>query len=476
METEQLLHHLRRRLQTLAAAAAVSDHDGHLSISLDIPAPSGPADIAGCEDCLYWARPADGRLRLAAGRIVVAEAAGPRRFAVLDDALQRFGRGWRRLAPDGHGVDDALFCGFAFGEQPHRVQQTGGLANSLLFLPEALLVRHHGEARLVFSCRGGQALEPVLENWLYRARQLLAPAGSGVGRGVSAPAPLLPVAGDPGDWTPRVERALAAIAGGRFDKLVISRRLRVDLPAGFRLQRMLDWLQPRYPRCTQFAVRNGGYTLVGVSPERLASLRGRRLQVDAIGGSCARGAGAADDRRLAARLLRDAKSLREHRLVVEQITALLQPLCRSLVRPDRPGLLRLPTVQHLHSLISGQLRHELSLLRLASVLHPTPAVGGQPRRTALDWLLANGEQDRGWYSGALGWLDPHGGGELAVILRCGLLGQQQAELYAGAGIVAGSEPQQEFVETGWKLHTMIEALQAGAARPDPRRSRRPGTG
>jgi isochorismate synthase EntC len=196
------------------------------------------------------------------------------------------------------------------------------------------------------------------------------------------------------------------------------------------------------------------------------------VRADAIGGTTARSTDPAADRRLGAALLEDAKSRNEHRLVVDAIAARLTPCCSHLVIPDRPSLKRLPTVQHLYTPVTGQARAGLSLLGLAATLHPTPAVGGLPRAAALTWMERNGEHQRGWYTGALGWLGSDGGGELNVILRCALLGQQRAELYAGAGIVAGSDPQQEFMETEWKLQAMVEALQAGAAvapRPSLRR-------
>ena len=147
--------------------------------------------------------------------------------------------------------------------------------------------------------------------------------------------------------------------------------------------------------------------------------------------------------------------------MVEDIVQQLRPYCSGLVYPQQPSILKLPTVQHLHSLIRGQTTAGVSVLQLAGRLHPTPATGGLPRAAALDWLRHHGEQQRGWYTGSLGWLDASGDGELAVILRCALLGQRQATLYAGAGIVAGSDPQQEFLETEWKLQTMVTALQAG---------------
>jgi salicylate biosynthesis isochorismate synthase len=118
-------------------------------------------------------------------------------------------------------------------------------------------------------------------------------------------------------------------------------------------------------------------------------------------------------------------------------------------------------VQHLWSPVRGKKKPNTGVLDLAARLHPTPAVGGSPRTEALDWLSQQGESRRGWYTGAFGWMDASGDGELSVVLRCGVVKENHVDLFAGAGIVAGSDPSQELAETEWKLLTMQGALQVG---------------
>lgn len=145
-------------------------------------------------------------------------------------------------------------------------------------------------------------------------------------------------------------------------------------------------------------------------------------------------------------------------MVVQSVCEVLQPLVNSLDCPAQPGLMRLRNLQHLHTAIEGNVKDGINLLDVAARLHPTPAVAGTPTDAACQWLRQNEAFGRGWYSGVAGWLDVAGNGELSVILRCALLEGHRAELYAGAGVVKGSEPAQELSETELKFDSMLEAL------------------
>ncbi|HHH44966.1 MAG TPA: isochorismate synthase [Gammaproteobacteria bacterium] len=477
MPFEPLLRELDQRLHSLLANPALTAGDGLLSICLAVPLPLSTDAVDNCSDCLYWSQPSQQHHRLGAGRILLAAPAGSERFEQLEQTRKTLQKRWRVLDPDRTGTVNAVFCGFAADACDTRTR--AGLVNSLLFIPEVLLEQQDGSSRLVVSCRTGSACDPatVIDNWLYRLRRLLGtPADDRPGNPSNGHLQPIPVPDDRDDWMERVRQALAAIDSGHLSKIVLSRRLPVELPARFRLRNTLAWLAPRYPHCTLFALRQGGQTLVGVSPENLLTLERQRLRVDAVGGTSQRGADPQRDQQLADALVHTGKTLHEHRLVVEDIIRQLQPYCRGLVYPQQPSVLKLPSVQHLHSLISGQTTTGTSVLQLAAQLHPTAATGGLPRSAALDWLREHGEQQRGWYTGALGWLDADGDGELAVILRCAVLGQHQAMLYAGAGIVAGSDPQQEFIETEWKLQTMVSALQAGGGKTQRPLKKRTDTG
>jgi menaquinone-specific isochorismate synthase len=208
-----------------------------------------------------------------------------------------------------------------------------------------------------------------------------------------------------------------------------------------------------------FSVGNGnGQNFIGASPERLLSIRSRKLITDALAGSAPRGKTRIEDRDLAQRLFHSSKERHEHQLVVEFIA---QQLSEIGLRPDfatTPSLLQLANIQHLHTPIQAALPGHLHPLQIVSVLHPTPAVAGMPRQTACEQILHYEQFDRSLYAAPLGWIDAQGNAEFIVGIRSALLSGNQARLYAGAGIVAGSNPEREFAEVKLKLQALLRGL------------------
>ena len=179
-------------------------------------------------------------------------------------------------------------------------------------------------------------------------------------------------------------------------------------------------------------------------------------------GSARRGATEEEDRRLGEVLRADPKELHEHAVVVQALREGLEPLCSRLDIPEAPDLLCLPNVQHLHTPIEGLLNADRGVLELVERLHPTPAAGGLPRDAALPLIRQWEPFDRGWYAGPVGWVDGRGDGDFAVAIRSALIRRQEAFLYAGCGIVAGSDPEREYAESCLKLRPMLWALNGSA--------------
>lgn len=258
-----------------------------------------------------------------------------------------------------------------------------------------------------------------------------------------------------------VSQALAEIARGDYEKIVLARTRELRTDQAFHPLRVLNGLRQRFTDCYAFSVANGaGVSFIGASPERLLEVRGGRLRSEALAGSARRGAGASEDAAFAAALLRDEKERREHGMVVAFITEQLRGLGLEPELAATPGLRRFANVQHLHTAIEAALPAAVRLLDVAERLFPTPAVGGSPRAAALPRIAPLEGFARGLYAGALGWIDHRGNGELLVGLRSALISGPNALLYAGAGIVAGSSPDQELAETELKFRAMHEALLA----------------
>lgn len=300
--------------------------------------------------------------------------------------------------------------------------------------PEQVCIFHRGCDVLIES--GHAALQRVLANHAT----------------VQAPSP--------STYQLNVQKALAQIRARVFDKVVLARSLTintdVDLPG------LLNTMAARNPLGYTFALELFGpqrRTLIGASPELLLAKRGGLIVSNPLAGSIAHCTDPKEDALRAQALLRSEKDRREHALVVDSVVAALRPYCVSLDVPEGPSLLSTPTMWHLSTEIRGELIDPYaSSLDLALALHPTPAVCGYPEEAARAFIAQHEGFERGLFTGLVGWSTSGGDGEWAVTIRCAEVGDGQATLYAGAGIVAGSEPELELAETSAKLRTMLGAM------------------
>lgn len=259
--------------------------------------------------------------------------------------------------------------------------------------------------------------------------------------------------GDTEAFRAHVTAITDAIAQGDYAKVVAARSAVVSLGGEVRAADLLAELDARHDACVRVLVRPpGGGTLIAATPERLVRVDGTSVQCDALAGSHPDGASA---------LLASGKDQREHALVVDAIASALRGLGADVRIPAAPVVRALRHVLHLHTPITATLAAPRHVLEVAAALHPTPAVGGTPTRLATRWI-AEHEVPRGWYAAPVGWCDLDGNGELAVAIRSGVLTGERAHLWAGAGIVAGSDPDRELAETELKLRAMLGALGVAA--------------
>ncbi len=265
---------------------------------------------------------------------------------------------------------------------------------------------------------------------------------------------------DPVRWCAAVASAVDAIAAGELAKVVLARDLLVTSEVPLEPRRLLRRLADRFPECWTFAVDG----LLGATPELLLRRTGRELSARVLAGTAPRGAGA-EDERLAAALLGSAKDRAEHALAVDSLLSALDPYCTRLAAPAEPSLLTLANVRHLATDVVGTQRRrgphgQAGLLDLVEAVHPTAAVCGTPTAAAADLIGRAEGMDRGRYAGPVGWLDARGNGEFGLALRCAeLTGPHEARLFAGCGIVAGSDPVAELAETQSKFAAFQAALE-----------------
>ena len=408
----------------------------------------------------FWSRDVADEHIAAVGAAATVEGTGSERFAELAAALSA-------LPPAATGQGGVLVGGFAYDAAATPLAPWREFPAAQLVAPELALVRRDGTTRLVATSFGharaaeasaAQLLERTvagLERAIARARRarLVTAATRPPSFHVRALAPTAA-------WRDAVRGALDDVEAGRLDKVVLARA--VELDAGVRLDplRVAARLRAAHPGCAVFGVLQGTSAFVGATPELLARVNGERLETGALAGSAARGERAGDDRARAAALRASVKDRAEHAAVVDDLVVRLRPLCRRLSAPRAPRILRTAVVQHLWTPLRGRLRPGLGLLDVAAALHPTPAICGVPHAAAHAKVLASESVPRGWYGGAVGWLDAHDrrSGELGVAIRSALLHGERALLHAGAGLVRGSRWEAELEETRLKLRAMLHAL------------------
>ncbi|MCW2995726.1 MAG: Isochorismate synthase [Conexibacter sp.] len=276
---------------------------------------------------------------------------------------------------------------------------------------------------------------------------------------------------EPEAYASAVTAALRRLHAGTLRKIVLARGLEVEAGVPVDARAVVRNLAAADPRAFTFAVdlpttegAAAPRTLVGASPELLVRRMGLEVVAHPMAGSIARHPDPTEDARRAAELLRSVKDRDEHAVVVAAVGAALGPLCSVLDVPAGPELHRTATMWHLATRVRGRLVDpSLSSLALLASLHPTPAVCGTPRDAARDAILHLEALPRGFYSGAVGWQDASGDGEWTVTIRCGEVQGDSVRMWAGAGVVAASRPQDELAETTAKCQTMLEALGLGAA-------------
>src|SRR5450759_1616035 len=363
-------------------------------------------------------------------------------FEAGENRLAAASRLWRRVCASLGGPIAA--GGFAYRPDRDPGGPWSGFPSLLLRVPELAVSRVRGRTYATAMTADAD-----------RLRELNA-------TGVRAPAArkleVTPVR-NPLAWTAAVESASARLRGGAAAKVVLAREVLARGDGVVSAAMVARSLRAAYPSCFTYLITGAdGTAFAGASPELLVRRSADRAFSQPMAGSVARGATDAEDERLARQLEDSAKDAVEHRVVSEFVVEALRPFARSVSARPAEGV-RFTNIQHLATSVNAELAHPpASALELAAALHPTPAVGGWPRDAA-DALIDELEgMERGWYAGAVGWIDGRGDGEFAVALRCGLLWEDGARLYAGVGVMPDSDPARELEETELKFKALLTAL------------------
>jgi len=259
-------------------------------------------------------------------------------------------------------------------------------------------------------------------------------------------------------WREEVRTVTDRIRKGELRKVVLAQALRAELDAAPVVPDILARLGESYPGCYRFLFEPAnGSAFFGATPERLVSVGDGTVDTEALAGSTGRGETTAEDEWLASELADSAKDNHEHDLVVEAIRDQLEPLVGEIETGTRT-VRQLATVQHLRTPVRTRLTEDRHVLELVEALHPTPAVGGMPPDVALETIGDAESFDRGWYAAPVGWFDSDGEGTFAVAIRSAVVRGTTATLFAGAGIVADSDADEEWDELQLKYRPILDEL------------------
>lgn len=418
---------------------------------------------------LFWAQPGAGFALVGLGVAYAIETTEAGRF-------QQAAREWRALLaeafietpPAAPHLGPVILGGFAFDAQRPTSALWHYYPHGRLVLPRVLFTQTAGEAWVTYNVvlrpdSDVDAEAAEIESLAHAALEVtpvptrLNGRASGNGHTAVITTHELQSAAK---WQADVANATRAIRAGQLEKVVLARAVQLKSSSPFNAARALRHLSSHYTGCYIFAVARGDDCFLGATPEQLVRLRAGEVQTMGLAGSIKRGKSTAEDERLGQTLLHSAKDREEHAVVVQAVVEALEPMCAQLDYDDPPTLLKLGNIQHLYTPITGRVANGYNLLDFVERLHPTPAVGGRPREVALQLIREDEGIDRGWYAGAVGWLDARGEGEFAVALRSALLQSHTATLFAGCGIMADSDPAQEYTESSLKLKPMLAALSA----------------
>lgn len=328
-----------------------------------------------------------------------------------------------------------------------------------LTVPAILVGRSDDGECWITTVSSGDALPDDDAVAAFLARGI--PTATGFGRDAASAATDAPssfsvhAALAPSIWCAAVAAATERIRSGELSKVVLSRSIEVFADAALRPGPILGHLRRTFPGSWLFNVEG----FLGASPEMLVGRHGDQVRAHPMAGTAPRSGDAEADARLASALLASSNTIAEHRHTIDMVHDTLLPWCSYLDEEAEPSIVAMANVQHLATRLEGQLSAPAaSVLELVSALHPTPAVGGMPRESALDLITELEELDRGRFAGPVGWVDTAGNGTWAVGIRSAELTGHTARLFAGVGVVADSDPATELAETRAKLQTMLGAI------------------
>jgi isochorismate synthase len=408
-----------------------------------------------------WEQPDRGFALAALGVAHEAASRGPSRFDEVASECIRIGEGAVVDEPVGlpPGAGPVWTGGFAFDPEGAGSSTWSSFAPASMVLPELSLCRLGDDTYLTVNVLVSPGDDPTAAAARAEAR------AKGL-RSESLPLldphrtsrPEIRSAHPPVEFERAVAAAGVRIADGELSKVVLAREVVVESPSAHDPAALFGVMREQFPACFCFCCGTPEAAFLGASPELLVRRSGASVSTVALAGSTRRSSDPAVDDHLGEQLLRSDKDRREQEIVAERIVRTLRPHSVWVERSSEPEVIKVANIQHLATPVIAQLAEPRSAVALAGLLHPTPAVGGEPWPAAASAIDELERMDRGWYAGPVGWMDATEDGEFCVGLRSALLRDREAHLFAGVGVVAGSDSASELAETEVKLGALLPLL------------------
>ena len=459
--TESLLAGLREGI----GRAAERERRTLVSVTMPIegvdPCASVFASRLASDRWFCWEQPDRGFALAGLGVAREAASRGVGRFADVAEECLRTGRDAiveepRRL-PAGAGA--VWLGGFAFDRAGGASSTWSSLSPGSMVLPELSLCRSGEETFLTLNAivspgedhaGRGAALEARLSGLREDPLPLFDPSLTA--------RPEIRSARPPRDFERSVAAATERIGAGEMSKVVLAREVVVEGASAHEPAALFGAMREQFSSCFCFCCGTPQAAFVGASPELLVRRSGASVSTVALAGSTRRSSDPAVDDHLGEQLLHSDKDRREQQIVAKRIVRTLRPHAVWVEAAAEPEIVKVANIQHLATPVLAQLAESHSAVALAGLMHPTPAVGGEPWPQAAAAIAELEQMDRGWYAGPVGWMDATEDGEFCVALRSALLRDREAHLYAGVGVVAGSDPADELAETEVKLQALLPLL------------------
>lgn len=257
------------------------------------------------------------------------------------------------------------------------------------------------------------------------------------------------------DWQIKIKNILLRINAKEFDKVVLSRNMEFELSDSPGIAEIAFLLDKNYPECFNFIYKVNDALFFSASPEKLFIIKDGNIYTEALAGSIERGNDAKEDIHLETTLAKSSKDIDEHSFVIDHLKDVLEKYCTDIRIDETPSLKKLSNIQHLHTALSGTIKNGTDVFSIIQDIFPTPAVGGYPVDSTLKVIDEVEDFNRGLFTGFIGWMNLKNDGEFVVSIRSGLINKNKLYIYAGCGIVPGSDPKKEFEETQLKAEAII---------------------